>query len=187
MVRSQRESTNEIAKFGGLKLQIPAISNAPASEKQTPAQSLTGLFTDDYRGVKDGPSFRGERAGAASFTTCAVQRAHTPKTALSARRSYRSLLEQRSDNVCKGNVRPPWGWLSRSRPGCYPLRSRVHAIDGESPARANCERTTKIKFGPLAPQTDAANPAGRGTHRRSARAAFALSLRRRRESNLRKD
>ena len=50
MVRRKRESTNEIAKFGGLKLQIPAISNAPASEKQTPAQSLTGLFTDDYRG-----------------------------------------------------------------------------------------------------------------------------------------
>ena len=42
------QSTNEIARFGGLKLQIPAISNAPASEKQTPAQSLTGLFTDDH-------------------------------------------------------------------------------------------------------------------------------------------
>src|SRR4249920_287171 len=41
------QSTNEIARFGSLKLQIPAISNAPASEKQTPAQSLTGLFTDD--------------------------------------------------------------------------------------------------------------------------------------------
>jgi hypothetical protein len=47
MVRSERESTNEIARFGGLKLPIPAISNAPESEKQTPAQSLRGLFTDD--------------------------------------------------------------------------------------------------------------------------------------------
>jgi hypothetical protein len=47
MVRSERESTNEIARFGVLKLQILAISNAPASEKQTPAQSLRGLFTDD--------------------------------------------------------------------------------------------------------------------------------------------
>ena len=37
----------EIAKFGVLKRQILAISNAPASEKQTPAQSLRGLFTDD--------------------------------------------------------------------------------------------------------------------------------------------
>ena len=48
MVRSERESTNQIARFGGLKLQIPAISNASAAEKQTPAQSLRGLFTDDY-------------------------------------------------------------------------------------------------------------------------------------------
>jgi hypothetical protein len=48
MVRRERESTNEIARFGGLKLQIPAISNAAASEKQTPAQSLRGLFTGDY-------------------------------------------------------------------------------------------------------------------------------------------
>jgi hypothetical protein len=47
MVRSERESTNEIARFGLLKLQIPAISNALASEKQTPAQSLRALFTDD--------------------------------------------------------------------------------------------------------------------------------------------
>ena len=31
----------------GLNLQIPAISNASESEKQTPAQSLRGLFTDD--------------------------------------------------------------------------------------------------------------------------------------------
>jgi hypothetical protein len=47
-VCSERESTNQIARFGGLTLSIPAISNAPVSEKQTPAQSLTGLFTDDY-------------------------------------------------------------------------------------------------------------------------------------------
>jgi hypothetical protein len=47
MVRSERESTNEIARFGGLKLPIPAISNASESEKQTPTQSLRGLFTDD--------------------------------------------------------------------------------------------------------------------------------------------
>src|SRR6267142_6479621 len=47
MVRSERESTNEIARFGVLKLPIPAISNASESEKQTPAQSLRGLFTDD--------------------------------------------------------------------------------------------------------------------------------------------
>jgi hypothetical protein len=30
-----------------LKRPIPAISNAPESKKQTPAQSLRGLFTDD--------------------------------------------------------------------------------------------------------------------------------------------
>jgi hypothetical protein len=48
MVRSERESTNEIARFWVLKLPIPAISNASASEKQTPAQSLRALFTDDY-------------------------------------------------------------------------------------------------------------------------------------------
>jgi hypothetical protein len=48
MLRRQRESKNEIARFGGLKPQIPAISNAATSEKQTPAQSLRGLFTDDY-------------------------------------------------------------------------------------------------------------------------------------------
>jgi hypothetical protein len=46
-VRSERESTNEIARFGVLKLPIPAISNASASEKQTSAQSLRDLFTDD--------------------------------------------------------------------------------------------------------------------------------------------
>src|SRR6202142_1101734 len=38
---------NEIARFCGLKLPIPAISNASRSEKQTPAQSLRALFTDD--------------------------------------------------------------------------------------------------------------------------------------------
>jgi hypothetical protein len=48
MVHSERESKNEIARFGALKLPIPAISNASASEKQTPAQSLRALFTDDY-------------------------------------------------------------------------------------------------------------------------------------------
>jgi hypothetical protein len=47
MVRPERESTNEIAGFRALKLQIPAISNASTAEKQTPAQSLGGLFTDD--------------------------------------------------------------------------------------------------------------------------------------------
>jgi hypothetical protein len=47
MVRSERESTNEIARFEGLKRPIPAISNASASEKQAPAQSPRGLFTDD--------------------------------------------------------------------------------------------------------------------------------------------
>jgi hypothetical protein len=46
----ERESTNETARFGVLKRQILAISNAPASEKQTPAQSLRGLFTDDVFG-----------------------------------------------------------------------------------------------------------------------------------------
>jgi hypothetical protein len=48
MVHSERESKNEIARFGALKLPIPAISNASASEKQTPAQSLRALFTDDF-------------------------------------------------------------------------------------------------------------------------------------------
>src|SRR3954453_3722740 len=48
MVRRERESENKIARFGGLKPPIPAISNASASEKQTLAQSLRGLFTDDY-------------------------------------------------------------------------------------------------------------------------------------------
>src|SRR5206468_2932991 len=37
----------EIARFGGLKPPIPAISNATATEKLTPAQSLRALFTDD--------------------------------------------------------------------------------------------------------------------------------------------
>jgi hypothetical protein len=49
MVRSEREfSQNKIARFAVLKLIIPAISNAFASQKQTPAQSLRDLFTDDY-------------------------------------------------------------------------------------------------------------------------------------------
>ena len=39
---------NEIARFGVLKLPIPAISNPSASGKQTPDQSLRGLFTDDF-------------------------------------------------------------------------------------------------------------------------------------------
>jgi hypothetical protein len=47
MVRKERESKNEIAGFEALKPPIPAISNAAKSEKQTPAQSLRGLFTDD--------------------------------------------------------------------------------------------------------------------------------------------
>jgi len=48
MVRKERESKNEIAGFGGLKPPIPAISNASESEKQTPAQSVRALFTDDW-------------------------------------------------------------------------------------------------------------------------------------------
>jgi hypothetical protein len=55
MVRSERESTNEIARFGVLQPPIPAISNTSASEKQTPAQSLRALFTDDEF-LKDLPS-----------------------------------------------------------------------------------------------------------------------------------
>jgi hypothetical protein len=47
MARKERESKNEIAGFRGLKPPIPAISNAAKSEKQTPAQSLRALFTDD--------------------------------------------------------------------------------------------------------------------------------------------
>src|ERR1700688_3563045 len=49
MVCSERESKNGIAGFRGLNPQIPAISNAAESEKQTPAQSLRGFFTDDSR------------------------------------------------------------------------------------------------------------------------------------------
>src|SRR3954453_15164568 len=48
MAHSERESKNEFSRFGALKLPIPAISNASASEKQTPAQSLRALFTDDF-------------------------------------------------------------------------------------------------------------------------------------------
>src|SRR5579863_6461590 len=50
MVRSERESKNEIATFRALKPQIPAISNASESGKQNPAQSLRALFTDDVLG-----------------------------------------------------------------------------------------------------------------------------------------
>jgi hypothetical protein len=52
MVRGERESTNEIARFGLLKPAIPAISNPSASGKQTPDQSLRGLFTGDYENGK---------------------------------------------------------------------------------------------------------------------------------------
>jgi hypothetical protein len=47
MACRERESKNEIAGFGVLKLPILAISSAAASEKQNPAQSVRGLFTDD--------------------------------------------------------------------------------------------------------------------------------------------
>jgi hypothetical protein len=53
MIRSERESSNEIARFRGLKLPIPAISNAAAFEKQTPTQSLRDLFTDDFLSEND--------------------------------------------------------------------------------------------------------------------------------------
>src|SRR3981081_1645866 len=46
------QSKNEIAGFRGLKPPIPAISNAAKSEKQTPAQSLRALFTDDQRQLR---------------------------------------------------------------------------------------------------------------------------------------
>jgi hypothetical protein len=48
MVRRERESKSEIAGFGGFNLPFPAISNRLESEKETPAQSLRTLFTDDY-------------------------------------------------------------------------------------------------------------------------------------------
>jgi hypothetical protein len=51
MACRERESKNEIAGFGQLKRPIPAISNADASEKQNPVQSVRGLFTDDYVGA----------------------------------------------------------------------------------------------------------------------------------------
>jgi hypothetical protein len=41
-----------IAGFWVLKPPIPAISNAAASEKQNPPQSVRGLFTDDTLGVR---------------------------------------------------------------------------------------------------------------------------------------
>ena len=55
MVRRERESKSEIAGFGGFNLPFPAISNRLESEKETPAQSLRTLFTDDYlfRSVDD--------------------------------------------------------------------------------------------------------------------------------------
>src|SRR4051794_11076744 len=48
MVRRERESKSEIAGFGGFNLPFPAISNRLESEKETPAQWLRTLFTDDY-------------------------------------------------------------------------------------------------------------------------------------------
>src|SRR4051812_45845612 len=48
MVRRERESKSEIAGFGGFNLPFPAISNRLESEKETPAQSLKTLFTDDF-------------------------------------------------------------------------------------------------------------------------------------------
>jgi hypothetical protein len=47
MGRRERESKSEIAGFGGFNLPFPAISNRLESEKETPAQSLRTLFTDD--------------------------------------------------------------------------------------------------------------------------------------------
>ena len=67
MVRSERESKNKIARFGGLKPPIPAISNVSASEKQTPAQSLRGLFTDDKAGHDDFPRELSSHSATASL------------------------------------------------------------------------------------------------------------------------
>jgi hypothetical protein len=54
--------TNEIARFGGLKLPIPAISTADATEIQTPHQAL-GLFMGDYLVDRiDAPLFRETQA-----------------------------------------------------------------------------------------------------------------------------
>jgi hypothetical protein len=62
MVRSQRESKNEIARFGGLKPPSPAISNASADEKQNPDQRLGDLFTDDSGMLRgQGKRFRSPR------------------------------------------------------------------------------------------------------------------------------
>src|SRR4051794_11946609 len=44
----------KIARFGGLKPPIPAISNAAATGKLTPAQSLSALFTDDNLHAPEG-------------------------------------------------------------------------------------------------------------------------------------
>jgi hypothetical protein len=49
MVRTERESQNEFAGFGGIYLPNPAISNRLKSKKQTPAQSLRVLFTGDKK------------------------------------------------------------------------------------------------------------------------------------------
>jgi hypothetical protein len=58
MVHSERESTNEIARFRAIEPTIPAISIAALTEKQTPAQSLSGLFTDDGLPVSFEARFR---------------------------------------------------------------------------------------------------------------------------------
>lgn len=47
------QSTNEIAGFGRLEPLIPTISDATATRKQTPAQSLRALFTDDTEAIDD--------------------------------------------------------------------------------------------------------------------------------------
>jgi hypothetical protein len=47
IARLKRESANEIAGFEALNLTFLAISNQPKSQKQTPVQSLRGLFTGD--------------------------------------------------------------------------------------------------------------------------------------------
>src|SRR5947207_8970980 len=55
----------------GLKLQIPAISNASTSEKQTPAQSLRGLFTDDNLAGREGvPPFVVPKPVAPALLAC---------------------------------------------------------------------------------------------------------------------
>ncbi|MGC1533590.1 MAG: hypothetical protein WA832_23330, partial [Bradyrhizobium sp.] len=51
---------NEIARFRAIEPTIPAISNAAASEKLTPAQSLRALFTDDRIITKRDARFSGK-------------------------------------------------------------------------------------------------------------------------------